>query len=349
MATPTIKGEILTLADVARIAKDPSARSIIEIMSLTNDIIADAPTVKCNNNTTHKTTLRDGIPMPAFRMINEGSPIAKTALRQTTEHTGVLENWSRVDKALLDLSTNRREVLLNESKAFIEGLSQAGAEAIFYGDHDMDEAAFTGFTPRYNTLNPSDYVSRNVIDAGGISNGPPGQGTNLTSIWFVQWDNSACHLLYPDGTTGGIRSKTHESEILYDEEGQPFEGLMVHFQWYLGLAVRDWRRVVRIANVDTSDLDNLVRDGISLQDTKDSRLLRSMTYAKSLLPSINSGKTVIYMCREPHTYVEILAGDRHNTSISYETPVGGGPIMSFKGIPIHRCDVLRLGEDQVTA
>ena len=41
---------------------------------------------------------------------------------------------------------------------------------------------------------------------------------------------------------------------LEDENGGKYEGYRTHFQWKNGLTVRDWRYVVRIANIDISKL-----------------------------------------------------------------------------------------------
>lgn len=342
MAIATTTANNLTLADIVRYAKDPTARAMIEIMNLTNEIISDAPAMVCNNKLTHITTLRDDIPFPVFRMFNQGSPIVKSALRQTTEHTAMLSNWLQADKSLLNISTDKAGIILSESQAVLEGLAQGGTTALFYGDHSMDPAAFTGFTPRYNSLDPVIPQSRNVIDAGGT-------GAALTSIWLIQWDSSGCHLLYPEGTTAGVKKETYENEILYDNNGDPYTGVMINFHWHLGLAVRDWRRVVRIANVDVNSLQTLITGGVNLQNTADFRLLRHLVEAIDLLPNKAAGRTMFYTGRQVHTYLNILAAERHNVGLTYTTPMGTPPITSFQGIPIRRVDSLVVGEDQVTA
>lgn len=334
------KDNNLTLADVIKTSKDLTARSMIEILNLKNEILQDAPAIACNDGTTHRTTIRDELPIPGWTMINQGSPIVKSAMRQITEHTGELAAWNQVDERLLAISQKRNEVLLIESTAVMEGMAQAATEALFYGDYNVSHAEFTGFTPRYNTLSTTDPIARNVIDAGGT-------GTHLTSIWLIQWDSSACHLLYPAGTSAGVKMKKYEGQILTDDAGDMFPGVRVHFSWNLGLAVRDWRRVVRIANVDISKLETLVADGTDLTTTKDHRLLRTMYKAIDLLPDKNNGRTMFYMCREPHTMFNILAADRHNVALTFDSPQGEPPIMRFNGIPIRRVDGLHRNETRV--
>ncbi len=43
---------------------------------------------------------------------------------------------------------------------------------------------------------------------------------------------------------------------LEDANGGKYEGYRTHYKWDNGLALRDWRYVVRIANIDVSNLQN---------------------------------------------------------------------------------------------
>lgn len=351
MPAVTVPENIMTLVDVAT-RSSPAARSIVEIMSLTNDIITDAPAIMCNNGTVHDTMLRDNIPLPQFRMVNQGSPIVKSATRNVRENTGELSNWIEVDRTALLQAEDQRLFLLNESRAILEGLSQAGAHALWYGDYDLDPAAFMGFTPRYDILGPvDDYPqSRNVIDAGGVGipdPDRPGYTTNLTSIWLIQWDPAGCHLLFPRGTTAGVKNETFRDQIIRDTEHNPFVGLMVHYWWTLGLSVRDWRRVVRICNIDTNELGTLVEDGAAT--TAEQRLMRQLMYAISLLPPGPRMRTMFYMNRIPSTMMDILAAEKGNVQLQYTNSQGTGPLTTFLGVPIRRSDGLIVGEKQVVA
>ena len=337
---PAYSGNIYTLADVAK-RKEPngSAVQVIEILSQTNDIISDAPAIECNNGTTHITTVRDSIPKPKFRMINQGTPSVKSGLRQTVENTGMIEAWSEVDQALLDICsdvTEKRSTLVHESSAILEGMSQAFVENIFYGNMATEPAGFDGFATRYNTL--SGNISRNVVDAGGT-------GANLTSIYIVQWDPMACHVIYPKGTTSGITSKVFPGQILLDSAGNPFEGVRTKFTWYFGLAVRDWRRVVRICNIDTSQLDSIIQNGVPTP--AGFALYRQLMYALDLLPNKGIGNTVIYTNRIPHTIINMMSAEKGNVNLTYKQPQGTPPIENWLGVPIRLCEGIIIGEDQV--
>lgn len=350
MALGVATSNVLTLADLARFAKDPKARSIIEILSLTNEILDDAPASPCNNKTVHKTTLRDDIPLPAFRMMNEGAPTVKSATRQRMEHTGLLENWLEADDQVLRLTMDKSGALLEQSKGILEGISQAGVEALFYGDMEINPASFTGFTPRYNTLDSAIPQARNVVDAGGVGIPDPlnpGYTTNLTSIWLIQWDAAACHLIYPEGTVSGVEQQIYNDQVILDSNGDKFSGTRVKYSWYLGLAVNDWRRAVRICNVDSNSLYTLISGGAPT--SSDLALLRQLQYAITLLPYKSSMRTAFYMNRIPHTMIDMLSSEKPNVQLTFSDPQGTPPQKMFQGIPLRRCDSLITGEPQVTA
>ena len=339
----TIDSNVMTMADVAR-HRDPNGAAvrIIEILNKTNEIIKDAPTIQCNNGTTHITTYRDEIPRPEFRMINQGTSTVKSAVRKMVESTAVIEAWAEVDDALLLLSKNPSEILLSESKAVLEGMAQFATEKLIYGTIANDPAGFDGFAKRYNSLDVASFPeARNIIDAGGT-------GADLSSIWIIQWHDLASHMIYPEGAPAGIKHEVFKNQVMFDSVGKKLVGTRVHYYWYLGLAVRDWRRVVRIANVDTAQLQTIIDGGAA--SASDQKLIRLLIEGIDLLPNRSFGRTMIYMNRRPHTMLNIMAMEKSNVNLTYEKFAGEpNGILAFLGIPIRRVDGMIVGEDQVVA
>ncbi len=339
-------GSILTMADAAK-RRDPSGRvaAIIEILSMTNEIINDFPAVEANNGTTHVTTIRDSIPHTDHRMINQGASEVKSGVRQIVEDTCLREGWSPVDKKLLDLCsgiTEQRAHLAGEATAILEGMSQDFCDDIFYGDMGQDPAGIDGLSKRYNTTNAANPISRQVIDAGGT-------GANLTSIWLIQMGDTATSLIYPKGTTAGIEMKMFPDQVLRDSDGKPFEGVLSKFSWNYGLCVRDYRRIVRIANIDAAKINDMILNG--LPTSADFALQRQLDYAVSLLPSITPN-TYFYMGRIPYAMRMIMGGEKGNVNLTFNSPTGSPQsfgTLPIQGIPVHRCDGILVGEDQVTA
>ncbi len=341
---PERSSQILTLADAAKlVAPNGAAVKIIEIMNQTNEIIQDAPALPCNQGAFHLVSVRDDIPRPGFRMISQGSQYSKSGARQYTENAALLEEWAQVDAELLKIAPNKKDLLLQQSTPTLEGMAQSGAEKLFYSDTGLEPGGFDGLAMRYNTLNRGKFPeARNVVDAGGT-------GAKLCSIWLVQWDPTGCHLIYPQGTVAGIEHKVFKDQVITDPKNKgPFEGIQVKYTWHLGLAIQDWRRVVRIANIDCADMDDIIENGAATAAKQ--KLIRLMIRALNLLPSRHHGKTAFYMNSTPFTILEIMAAEKSNVNLTYETFAGSTePITKFKGIPLRRVDALLVGEDQVTA
>ena len=103
---------------------------------------------------------------------------------------------------------------------------------------------------------------------------------------------------------------------------------------------------MRICNVDANQLSNIIFGGAPT--AADTKLLRQVQYAVSLLPEGNNLKTSFYMNRIPHTMINMLAGEKSNVNLTYQAPTGSGPLPTFQGIKLGRCDGIIIGEPQVT-
>lgn len=331
----------LTLLEVAK-RRDPQGKTdkIVEILNVTNKILEDAPAIECNDGTVFRSTSRASIPRPGWRQINKGAPTVRSETRQTEDTTGLMEAWGEVDETLLELSNDRNALLLSENKAVIEGMGQEAAETLFYGSRAVNPASFDGFGRRFDSMNPDKCgYFESIIDAGGT-------GPDLTSIWLQIWGDFSSHLIYPKGTKAGLSMKNYDNQVLFDNANDKYAGFRTRFQWYLGLAVRDHRYTVRIANVDVASLAALINGGAG--SAADQKLNRLLVRACDLPPNLDRGRAVIYANREVHTMLNLIAMEKSNVQLTIEK-FGGSTVPAFKGIPIRRCDALIAGEEPVTA
>ena len=193
----TIGATYLTLIDLFKQQEGDGSitATIIEMLAETNQILDDMIVMQCNNGTKHLTTARTGLPAGTWRRLYQGVQPTKSEVRQVTDTTGMLESWSEIDSKLVDLSADPGQFRLNESAAFIEGMSNQMASTLFYGNTDTDPEQFMGLAPRFNSLSAEN--GSQVIDAGG-------SGADNTSIWFIVWGERTCHALYPKGTSAGL-------------------------------------------------------------------------------------------------------------------------------------------------
>lgn len=321
-----------TLQDIAaRGGTDETLQKVIEFQRRTNEILEDMIFTEANEKTVLVTTVRTKLPEVAWRMINRGVKPGKSATGQVSFTSGGLEALAKIDERLLELNggagtTKAKNWRLGENEAFHQSMNHAMATTLFYGDEKLNPAGFTGLGAYYYSPNPSKCsASDYVIDAGGT-------GSNLTSIWFIVWGQNSIHGFTPQGVPTGFKYRDNGRVKAVDEFGGEFYAYESQYNWDLGLAVRDYRYGVRIANIDLAD--------------PDLNLIGTMIEAHNRLENVNAGKAAIYLNRKAMTKFDILAQDKHNVMLSIDT-YGGKKITSFWGVPFRRCDDILNTEEKV--
>lgn len=333
---PLLSATNPTLLDVTKaMAPDGSIDAVAEILNETNEILDDMTFLEGNLPTGHRTTIRTGIPTPTWRQLYGGVQPGKSTRAQVTDTCGMLEAYAEIDKALADLNGNTAAFRVQEEKAWIEGMSQAAADTLFFGDEKLNPERFTGFAPRFSTVNIANAANaENVIDAGGT-------GTDNASIWLVGWGPTTCHGIYPKGSQAGLQMHDKGQVTIENADGSNgrMEAYRSHYRWDLGLCVRDWRYIVRICNIDRSLLTTNISTGANLPEL--------MFLATELVPNLTGARFAFYMDRTIRTKVrQQMTFATTNATLSIED-VGGRRVMAFDGIPMRRTDALRPDEARV--
>lgn len=323
---------VATLGDVAkRLDKDGKIDKIVEMLKDTNEILEDMQFQEGNLPTGHKTTIRTGLPVAAWRMLNYGVPQSKSQTQQITDTCGMLEAYAEVDKDLADLNNNTAAFRLSEDQAFLQAMNKEMAETLFYGDTSKNPERFLGLAARFSSLDPKKAATaENVIDAGGT-------GSKLTSIFLVGWGANTVFGIYPKGSKAGFQHKdlgevTLQMTLPDGRTGQ-YQGYRTHYKWDIGLVVRDWRYIVRICNIDLATIT-------------DDKLISLMIEASERLPDERLGRPVWYMNRSTRTRLRLARLNKNNVQLSADE-VEGKKVLSFDGIPVKRCDGISLTEARV--
>lgn len=318
----------LTLADWGK-RVDPNGKvdKIIELLGQTNPILQDMPFVEGNLPTGHRTTIRTGLPAATWRLLNYGVPQGKSTTAQVTDTVGMLETYAEVDKSLADLNGNTAEFRLSEDRAFIEGMNQQMAQTLFYGDTSVNPQQFMGLSSRYSSKSAGN--GQNIIDAGGT-------GTDNTSIWLVVWGENTVHGIFPKGQKAGLQHQDLGEQTLIDANGGKYQGYRTHYKWDNGLALRDWRYVVRIANIDVSDLSG----------GSAANIVKLMVAALHRIPNRGMGKPVFYMNRTIAQALDLQSLDKASLALSVKETEGEF-WNTFRGIPIRETDAILETESRV--
>lgn len=335
----TIGTKYVTYLDFARRATEnfKVEKEIVELLAQTNEILDDMVMIEGNLPTGHKTTIRTGLPTATWRMLNYGVKQSKSQTTQITDACGMLEAYAEVDKSLADLNGNDNEWRLSEEMAFIEALNINMASTLFNGDTAAYPERFLGLMKRYNNTDTTKAASaENVIDCGG--------STNLTSMYLVVWGKRTVHSIYPKGSKVGISFENKGQVTLDDADGGHYEGYRSHYKWDLGLTVRDWRYVVRLANIDTVAL-------ATAGDSSDTsaNLLKLMTIAMNKIPNLKSGTPAFYCNNLVKTYLEVKCINANKMLTMTDLTEGSGTLTRYRGIPIRRVDQITNAETRVTS
>ncbi len=329
----TLTATYPTLLDVAK-RTDSSGRiaTIVELLALTNPMIDDMPMIECNDGTRHQTTVRTGLPAVTWRKLNYGVANSKSRTAQIADTTGMLETYAKVDKALADLNGNTAAFRLSEDKAFLEAMSQEAASTILSGDTDVDPEKFLGLGPRFDDHTTAESKDQIILGDGS-------GGTDQTSIWIVGWGPESVHGIYPKGSTGGLQARDLGEDTSVDSNGLEFQIYRSHYKWDLGLTCRDWRDVVRICNIDKSNLTKNAASGADIVDL--------LTQGVEQFGSGKSVNAVIYCNRSIRSWLRRQIQNKTSSQLTWEN-VAGKPVMMFGEFPIKRCDAITSSESVIS-
>lgn len=298
---------------------------VIEMLTEMNPILDDAMAVECNKGTTHLHTVRTGLPPITWGKLYKGIPQGKSDKAQVEDTTGFAEGLSTIDERLLKLSTNEGATRLSEAKGYLQAMSNEMGSKIFYGNTASDPEEFMGLAPRFNSLSAPN--GNQIINAGGV-------GSDNTSIWFVSWGEEQCQLLYPKGMMAGVQREDKGSQRVLDTDGNPYYAKEELFTWHVGLAVKDWRYVSRIANIDVSLMG---AGSVKLYD------FMRKAYYKLQSRRIPGGTMAIYCNRDVMESLDALAtnaGASDNYQRLSRADVEGKEVLSYRGIPIRETDAI---------
>jgi hypothetical protein len=332
MATLSITNP--TLADLAKVTDpDGSIADVVEILNATNEILLDMTFLEGNLTTGHRTSIRSGLPTPTWRKLYGGVQPTKSRAVQVTDNTGMMEDYSEVDKALVEMAGNPAAFRLQEDRPHIEGMNQEFASTLFYGDESTAPEEFTGLSARYNSLSAEN--GDNIINGAG-------SGSDNASIWLICWGPNTCHGIIPKGSKAGVQQRDLGEVTLENADGANgrMQAFRTHYRWDVGLSVRDWRYAVRIANIDRSNLVSTAATGANLNDL--------MHQAWTEIPNTSMGRCAWYMDKSILSMLRRQTSSAVSSSTLTTDIVGGTMQTSWGGIPIRRCDALRGNEATVS-
>lgn len=339
MTTMTATSGAVTLLDWAK-SLDPDGKTaaVVELLNQSNEILLDMPWIEGNLPTGHRASIRTGLPTAIWRKLYQGVPVSKS-LRATIEDAcGMLETRAEIDKDLAELNGNSADFRLSEAQAFLEAMNQTMAESVIYGDSSINPERFNGLSVRYNSITPAtNLTANNVISAGGSG--------NCTSMWLIVWGKNTVHGIFPKGSRAGLMHEDLGLVDAFDSSNNRYRAYADHWQWKCGMHVKDWRYVVRIANISVTDL--LAQSGTQA-NTAATWLPKLMAKAMARIPFPGMGNPVFYASRTVKEMLGVGALDKSQQVLSIQDAlqqygtVSPGSVaaggLKFLGTPIRTID-----------
>lgn len=319
----TIGNSNLSLADLAAQAEPNGGKisDVVELLEQKCPLVRNMTWEQANDGSQHKSTIRTGLPTPTWRKLYGGIAPTKGTTAQVVDSVGQLEALSEADKDLIDYSADPGKARLNEARAHIQGMSHTMESTVFYGDSALYPERFTGLAPRYSSLSAQN--ADNIVVGDG-------SGSDNTSIWLIDHDDTTFHGLYSRGAVAGLQHMDEGEDwtTQSDDATKKFKIYRDHFKWNAGIRLGDWRGVGRIPNIDISDL-------ATLANTKN--LITKMIMLSERIDAV--GKPVWYVNRTIREKLRLGIIEKISTNLTWET-VEGKRVMMFDGFPVERTDAL---------
>lgn len=233
----------MTALEATKRSGNADAFHIIEGMLQTNQILKDMPILEANDGTSHTTTIRTTQPSGTRRKYNEGIVSHASTTRNVRDLMEMLEDYSIIDKNIVDHSSNKANLINTEIIAFLNGMGETQAEDLIYGDNGSDDTQANGFAVRRSKLDD------NCVTASG-------SGSALTSLYIVGLGPQFVHLFHPKGRNDvGVKREDRGLQdwpILVGGVMKTMPAYVNFFSAHFGLAVRNERALQRIANIPSN-------------------------------------------------------------------------------------------------
>jgi len=334
--------DVLTFADLKQ-RMDPNGMpaQIAELLMQSNPIIDDIPWKASNMPEGHRSTIRTELPDVNLRRLNQGTVSTKSVTNQIEDGMAMIEAWSTTDVKLLELYGNEAATRMGEGRAFIESMGQKVAELTFEGSVADDDREFNGIRIRYDSTTGD--TGDNVLLAGGAD------AADNASIYLVGWGPDV-HGIYPKNTQAGLVHTDHGKQIIQEDDnlgGAKLSAYVDQWSWDCGLVVKDWRNIVRIANIDVGQWLE-VGDTTQNLDDYSTNAMYLMARAMHRIPNLSAVRPCFYMPRSVFEGFDVQSLARTTANVFETRQVDGKMMTTFRGIPMKVCDQLGIAETVIS-
>jgi hypothetical protein len=327
----TLNQTLVSLLDsYSRRDPDGTIAQIVEVLTQRTVVMEDLEWVEGNTATGHVVTSRTALPGIQYRRYNEGIAVTKSRTDQVTESIGKMAGMSKVDVELAALHGDGAAFRATEDDAFLQAFANEFETGFFYNSTASSPEKWQGLAPRFaSTTGPG---GSQVIKMDSSAS-----GSDQASAWLVGHGAQTVHGIFPKGEMLGLNPYDGGRQLTLDASNNQFWAWVTSWAWNVGVCVKDFRYVARVANID---MGNILSTGSALIDA----MIRAQR--KIFKPG---AKLVWYANRDVITFLELQAKNAVATGgpVHYKE-IGGQPILTFRGVPIKETDALLNTESTVS-
>ena len=312
MTTLTISAA-LGLAEMMKRRYNGVQLTVAETLAQINMLVATAPVREANDIWSHVSTRHNTLASPSARKLNAGGTRAHSETEQVRERIMLLELPVEIDEDIIDHEPDPAQAMADEISMDLEGVAQKLAYYLIYGNPATNAEELRGFMPRRAAL------SANCVGAGGT-------GSDMTSVYVVEWSPRSMNLIYPKGSPSmGVEVNDKGKLRVTDSSHNPYWAYVHQIKVQLGLNVVEERSLQRIANIESTNATNNFIDATKV---------RLLVAAINRLPLAGlAGQAFIYANRTAKTQLDIYGLEKSNGFYTVDN-LTGGPMTMFRGLPV---------------
>jgi len=323
--------ERVTMYDLAELSHNGQLLDMVTPLTRAEDLAKDIPWYEANDISSHRVVKNGSLVTGTWRNFNAGFDATKGAETPGREEIGRLEARLEVDVGILDMERDKRGFIMRKEYAHMEGLGQQLGDALVEGSV-ADGFHFDGLHPRTDSLTITDAFGQSIVHDYG------GSGSDLMSIYAIQWGADQVYGVYPRGHQYiGIDREERGVERVLDSSSKAFYAYVVRYQWSGGLVVADDRCVRRICNIETAGATN------NLLDASDD--VDQMIDALISMKDMGSG-AILYMNRTAYGQLWKAAKDKTNVYYNVDNP-WKAPDYYFGANQVRFTDALKITDGAV--
>lgn len=335
----TVAANQMTFFEAVKLyGKDGKLLDNAEILQKKNGLHQDFTFIEGDSDDSHMSSVRASLPEVHDKVGNEGVLRSKATNTTVMEKPQKIEGWSVIEDDVAKRGGNVGDKKADQANAFQQSMIRRWTQRTLYGNPDTSGGKqIRGIMTRMSAKAGSE-IGDNILLAKDAAS-----GGDYTSILLIGHGKGKVAAWYPNGSTGGLEMEDfgREHVTVPDENGDLREVVQhsTRFTWGWGLAIDNPYNIVRIANVDLSDLAGgsppdlilLMQQALSLIQDKDCRLA---FYVSSTVE--------FWAMRQMYEAIGAAGGAFGMIDVA-----GGGKSLSFQGVPINKLEEISEAESRV--